>query len=244
MDYLAYAYLQLGQVRRAREMVEQAKAATKFDQENLAAAYALAAIPARYALERQQWAEAASLELHPAGFPWDRFPHCAALNDFARGTGAARKGDVAAARDALAKIDERKKALAGVKDVYDWAAAVEAQRLAIGAWVAHIEGNPEEALKLMRTSADLEDRTGKHPVTPGALLPARELLGDLLLEMNRPAEALVEYEKSLSASPKRLLTVAAALRSAKLANQQEKARAYSTVLANLTKQAEERPRIE
>jgi hypothetical protein len=96
----------------------------------------------------------------------------------------------------------------------------------------------------MRASADLEDRTGKHPVTPGALLPARELLGDLLLEMNRPAEALIAYEQALRASPKRLLTVSGALRSAKLANQQEKARTYSNVLADLTKQAGERPRIQ
>jgi tetratricopeptide (TPR) repeat protein len=240
MDYLAYAYLQLGQDRKAREIVEQAREATRFDQENFAAAYALAAIPARYALERKQWDEAASLELRPASFPWERFPHCAALQDFARGIGAARKGDLDVARAALAKIEERKKALAGVKDVYDWAGAVEAQRLSVAAWIAHGERKPEEAVRLMRAAADLEDKTGKHPVTPGALLPARELLGDLLLEMDRPAEALAEYEKSLREAPQRLLSVMGALRAARAANDEEKTRTYSKLMAELIRDAEER----
>jgi tetratricopeptide (TPR) repeat protein len=240
MDYLTYAYLQLGQDRTARQMVEQARSATEFDQENVAAAYALAAIPARYALERRQWEEAASLELHPSKFHWERFPHCVALNDFARGIGAARKGDLGAARAALSRIEERKKALADVKDVYDWAGAVEAQALSVAAWIAHGEGKAEEAVKLMRAAADLEDKTGKHPVTPGALLPARELLGDLFLELNRPAEALTEYEAGLQAGPKRLLSVIGASRAAKAAHQEEKASTYSKLMAELTQNAEER----
>jgi tetratricopeptide (TPR) repeat protein len=238
MDYLAYAYLQVGQERKAEEIVEQARAAVQFDQQNFAAAYALAAIPARYALERRAWDDAASLELRPAGFPWDKYPHCAALTDFARGIGAARDGDLASARAALASIETRGKALAGLQDPYDWRGAVEAQRLAIAAWIAHGERKHEAAVKLMKDSAALEDRTGKHPVTPGAVLPARELLGDLLLEMNRPAEALAEYEESLRHAPNRLLSLAGALDAAKAAGRQDKARTYARILEELTKDAD------
>jgi hypothetical protein len=238
MDYLAYAYLQLGQERKAAELARQVPRVKELDQPNFAAAYALAAMPARYALERQQWEEARALKLAPADFPWEKFPQSAALQDFARGIGAARSGEIEAARQALASLEKRKQALATVKDVYDWSGAVEAQRLALEAWIAYTQGKHEVALQRMRAAADLQDKTGKHPVTPGALLPARELLGDLLLELDRPAEALTEYETSLRASPNRRLSLAGAARAAKAAHREEEARKYSQQLRELTRNAD------
>jgi tetratricopeptide (TPR) repeat protein len=118
------------------------------------------------------------------------------------------------------------KQLIGAKENYDWATQVEIQRRAAAAWLAKVEGKSEDALRLMRSAADLEDSTDKHPVTPGAVLPAREMLGDLLLELSQPAEALREYERSLADSPNRFNGLSGAARAAKLAGDRLKARRY------------------
>ena len=159
---------------------------SKVDAQIFQVAYALAAIPARYTLERRQWAEAAALKVPVEGFPWNKFAYAEAHVYFARSLGASRSGDPAAASTAIERLTAMQKSLAEAKEDY-WATQVEIQRLGASAWLAHAEGKRDEALKLMRAAADLEDTTEKHPVTPGAIVPARELLGELLLELREPA---------------------------------------------------------
>ena len=203
MDYLIYAYLQLGQEAKAKQVVDQVRAVTKVDQETFSAAYAFAAVPARYALERHDWASAAELAPAPAWFPWDRFPWAEALTQFGRGVGAARTGNLDAARSALTRLDTLFLSLAGAKQGYDWASQVEVQRRALQGWIARAEKRDEDAVAQLRAAADLEDSLDKHPVTPGALLPAREQLGDLLMELGRRGEAAEAYQAVLESAPGR-----------------------------------------
>ena len=214
----------------------QAAAAKTFDEGSFAAGYALAAIPARYVLERRRWADAVKLEPPKAQLPWERFSYAEAITPFAQALGAARTGQKEKARAALARIEEVHAGLvkSPIPGPYDWASQVESMRLAASAWLAYAEGKSDEALSLARSAADLEDKTGKHPVTPGSVLPARELLGDLLMEMKRPAEAMAEYEKSLKETPNRLNGLYGAARAAELSGNPEKARAlYAQLLQNL-----------
>ena len=181
LDYLAYAYLQQGRDAEAQAALDRIRAVTKLDQQQFAAAYALAAVPARVALERGRWADAAALQVAPAWFPWSRFAYAEAITHFARAVGAARSGDVARAKEAAARLDALHQAIVDAKTAY-WPDQVEIQRKAAAAWIARAEKRDEEALALMRGAAALEASTDKHPVTPGAVLPARELLADLLAE--------------------------------------------------------------
>jgi tetratricopeptide (TPR) repeat protein len=233
MDYLAYAYLQQGRDREARGVLDELKAIRKTDPETFKCAYSFAAIPARWALERRNWSEAAELKVEPADFPWSRFQWAEAITHFARAIGAARNGDVNRARVEVEKLAEVKRQLVGAKDNYDWATQIEIQRGAAAAWLAKAEGKNPEALRLMRSAADLEDSTDKHPVTPGAILPARELLGDLYLELSQPADALREYERSLADSPNRLNGLYGAGRAAQLAGDDSKARVFYQKLVSL-----------
>ncbi|MCA1573554.1 MAG: hypothetical protein LC770_03260, partial [Acidobacteria bacterium] len=176
LDYLVYAYLQRGEDEKARQILVQANDVEKVDAEVISAAYAFTAIPARYALERRRWSEAAKLELRPATFSWDRFRYAEAIIYFARAVGAARSGDPNAARRDVEKLSALQTALASAKNTY-WANQVEIQRRTSVAWLAHAEGKSEEALTLMRSASELEAASEKHPVTPGPIIPARELLG-------------------------------------------------------------------
>jgi hypothetical protein len=180
MDYLEYAYLQTGRDDKAREVADAVAKATSFDLPSFAAGYALAAIPARYMLERRAWKDAAALTVTPPTFPWDKYSYAEAIVHFARAVGAARAGDAKAGREALARLAAIQADLQGRKG-FDWGTQVEIQRRAAAAWLARAEKKDQEALSLMRSSADLEDSTDKHPVTPGSVLPAREQLADLLL---------------------------------------------------------------
>jgi tetratricopeptide (TPR) repeat protein len=218
---------------KAKAVLDELKTITKATPEAVAAAYAFAAIPARYAIERRQWSEAAALEIRPSDFAWNRYPWAQAIISYARGIGAARTGDAIAARHELDKLAEIGKQSAGAKG-YNWAGQVEIQRLSVAAWAAHAEGNNDEAVKLMRAAADLEDASDKHPVTPGPIVPARELLGELLSAANQPAEALKEFEISLQASPKRFNGLFGAAHAAELAGQREKAGAYYRELVALS----------
>ncbi len=237
LDYLAYAYLQEGQDAKARAVAQQVAAVETLDVPQFAAAYALLAVPARDALERGQWKEAAALEVRPLSFPWARFPYAEAITHFARAIGGARGGDVAAARMALARLEAIHDVLVQAKDAY-WAQQVEIQRLSAAAWIAHAEGREEEAERLMRASAELEDTTEKSPVTPGAVLPAREQLGDLLIELRRPREALSAYEAALAVAPGRFRSVYGAARAAELAGAHDKARDRYAELRSLTVRAD------
>ncbi len=223
-DYLEYAYLQLCQEDKARAVLTKTSGLQSFDEPSFAAGYALAAIPARWALERHAWKEAAALTAPSAPLPWDRFSYALAIPHFARAVGAARSGDetlLAGGRAALGELERLAGALkqAPPAGPYDWAAQVEALRLAAAGWLAQAEGRSEEATRLLAAAADLEDRVGKHPVSPGAALPARELYADLLLGLGRPQEALEQYRAVLREAPKRFNALAGAARAAETAGQ-------------------------
>ena len=233
MDYLAYAFLQTGRDNEAKRVLSELhkiKQATPTP----TTAYAVSAVPARVLLERRQWKEAAAFEL-PAelralkaleGNNW-----AAANIRFANAIGAARSGDSALARTQVAKLSDLEQALVVAPGAYDWKTQVSIQRQIAEAWLAHSEGRKDDSLRLMRAVAELDDATEKHPVTPGAILPAREQLGELLLELGRPAEALREFAASLARAPRRLSGLYGAARAAKLAgNASEAGRYYAALI--------------
>jgi tetratricopeptide (TPR) repeat protein len=243
MDYIAYATLQLGRDKDARAVLDEIRAVNKIDSEQFAAAFAFAAIPARYALERRAWGEAAELSLHPQSLSWAKFPQAESINAFARGLGAARGGNVAAAKQEIARLSSLSFALTTAKNTY-WAEQAEIQKLAVSAWAARAEGKNDEALAMMRQAADREDATEKHPVTPGAIQPAREMLGELLIDLGQPAKAIAEFEASEKTDPNRLHGLAGAGRAAEAAGDRAKAKEYYSKLIELTKTADaERPEI-
>jgi tetratricopeptide (TPR) repeat protein len=231
MDYLAYAYMQLARDREARRVVEEAQR-DGGPLTTRAGPYALAAIPARYALERGAWKEATQLQPRAT-----RLPYNEAMTYFARALGAVRSGDpVAAEKD----VQELTRIVAGLKTAKDdyWATEVEVQRLGAAAWIAYAKGNNEEALTLMRAAADLEDKSEKSAVTPGRILPAQEILGEMLLEMKRPAEALQAFEISEKHDPNRFRGLYGAGKAAALAGDQAKAKSYYEKLLALAKNAD------
>ncbi|HKQ50755.1 MAG TPA: hypothetical protein VJT74_00200 [Pyrinomonadaceae bacterium] len=247
MDYLVYAYLQGAQDKQAQGVLDELKKIERAEPETFKVAYAFTAIPARYALERRQWSEAAKLPL-PQGalgaFPWQRFGWAEAHLHLARAVGAARTGDTASARAEVEKLAAIRQALEEVKGGYDWAKQVEISRQVAAGWLAFAEGQREEALRLMRAAAELDDATEKHPVTPGALLPAREQLGELLLELQQPAAALREFETSLTRAPNRFNGLYGAARAANLAADRKKAKTYYSQLLTLCQHADsDRPEL-
>jgi tetratricopeptide (TPR) repeat protein len=198
----------------------------------LAVAYSFASAPARLALEREQWSEAAALSPHAgAPLPWERFAMAESITYFARGLGAAMSGDAAGAAAAVAELDRLHAALA-TPEPY-WATLTDAQRKAVAAWAAYRAGDHERGLALMAEAADIEDSVDKHPVTPGAVLPARELLGDMLMEAGRPAEARAAYEAALVISPNRLRSLRGAALAAEAAGDHAGARAHATQLLEI-----------
>lgn len=231
LDYLAYAYLQTCQDEQAKRIMDEAASVSKIDQQVFQAAYALAAIPARYALERRRWSEAAELHVEPAWFPWMQFQYAEAITHFARALGSARSGNLLEARAEIERLAAVETALRQIQEGYDWSTQVKVQRLAALAWLEHAEGSRESALRSMRAAADLEDSIEKHPVIPGPVLPARELLGELLMELDQPARALPEFEKALQTSPNRFNATYGAGRAAELCrNTKKAAERYSELL--------------
>jgi len=244
-DYMAYAYLQLGRDREAQRVVDEVLALRKVQTPNLAVAYALAAAPSRMALERGRWADAAKLELPISefDFAWAQFPQAQAVLVFARGVGAARSGDAVGARKAAAELAELKARMLDGKLAY-WADQADIQRGVVLAWAARAERRDTEALRLIRAVADHEDRTEKSAVTPGPILPAGELLADMLVETGRPDEALAAYEASMLKEPHRYRALAGAARAAELAGNAEKSRLYYAKLAVLAANADgDRPEV-
>jgi tetratricopeptide (TPR) repeat protein len=236
MDYLVYAYLQGGQEQAAIGVLEKLDAVKIEEKRTLAMDYALAAAPARFAIERRRWSEAATLKPLASSFLPTR-----AVTHYARALGAARSGAVLDAQKDIEKLSEIRDGLLQAKQDY-WAKQVEVQRQTTEAWLNWAKGNGEEALALMRSAADLEDSTYKHPITPGQILPARELLGDLLWELHRPEQALTEYEASLRMTPNRFNALYGAAQAAELAGRREKAHGYYLQLVAICQQADtERP---
>jgi tetratricopeptide (TPR) repeat protein len=213
-------------------------------QDSFASAYGIAAAQARYPLERRQWSAAAMLPIRThKTFPWDKYPWHEAVTYFARGLGAARSQDGGAARDALQELNRFYKRSVQAGQDY-WAVHVDVQRRTVAAWLDFSEGNKEQALEKMRAAADLEDSVDKHPVTPGAVLPARELLGDMLILAGRPEAAIQAYEISLQAAPNRFNSLFGAGLSAQLTGDFRKAEEYFTMLVQLADGSEgDRPRL-
>jgi hypothetical protein len=232
LDFMVYALLQMGQEGRAKQLRDDSSVVKKLGFEYLASYTALAAVPARFALERQAWKEAAVLE--PRG---SQFPQAEAITYFARAVGLARSGDPAAAAREVETLKELRAALEKANQSY-WAEQVEVQMLAASAWIAHAKGEKTEALRFMRAAADVEDSSEKHIAMENRLYPMRELLGDLLLEQQQPGPALTEYETSLESTPNRLRGLYGAAKAAEAASQPEKATAYFRKLVELTKDAE------
>jgi tetratricopeptide (TPR) repeat protein len=232
LDFMEYALLQIGHEEPAKQLRDDSNAIRKLGFEAVYAYTGLAAVPARFALERQAWKEAAALE--PRG---SQFPQAEAITYFARAMGSARSSDLAAADREVNKLKELRATLENASQSY-WATQVEVQMLAASAWIAQAKGEKETALKLMGAAADLEDSSAKHIAMENRLYPMRELLGDLLLEQGQPGPALTEYETSLASTPNRLRGLYGAAKSADAANQPEKAAAYFRNLAEMTKDAD------
>jgi tetratricopeptide (TPR) repeat protein len=202
LDYLVYGYLQTGQDARARQLVDRVVAVRKtFPEVDFVAAHAVGAIPARYALERHAWREAATLPVPVQAF-WERFPFTQAHLEYAHAIGRAHTGDLPGAHAALDRLKQLRAATTDPRYRY-FQQHLEVQQQAAAAWIARAEGRNDEALDLLRRAADTEDALGKHPVSPGAIFPVREMLGDLLLDLERPAEALAAYEATLKIYPGR-----------------------------------------
>ena len=231
-DYLAYAYLQRGQDDKVAGLIADIAKIQRLDAENFQGYYSVAAIPARYAIERRHWSDAAALEVRTEGMTWDRFGYAEALTHFARAIGAARSGNAAAARKDLEALKALHNKLVEEKNAY-WAGQVDVQSRAAEGWIAHAEGHNGDAVAMLKSAADLEDSMDKSPVTPGPIVPSREMLGDLLLELDQPQQALEAYERSLKDSPNRLNGLSGAARAAELSRDYVKARDYSMQVAKL-----------
>ena len=237
LDYLIYAYLQGATDKKAEGVLQKIKADSNY-QKTFVSGYALAAIPARYYLERKQWGDGAALEVRsPSAFPWEKFPQVEAITYFARGLSAARNGDAAAARMAIETLDVLYERSVKAGRRY-WAVLVDAQRKTVAAWITFSKGKKNQALQMIREAADLEDSVDKHPVTPGAVLPARELLGDMLVLLGKYPEAIKAYEASLEISPNRFNSLYGAGRAAEHARNSEKAKSYYSKLVQISARAD------
>jgi len=237
MDYMTYAYLQLARDGEARKTWDEARTVTGLT--GVAAGpYALAAMPARLAVERGAWGEAAKLVPSPS-----KYPYTEAMTHLARALGAARSADPAGAQKDIERIAALRDELRAAKNEY-WANEVEVMRLASLAWVALEQKKSDDALALMRQAADIEDKSEKNIVTPGRLLPARELLGDVLMELKRPAEALKEYEASQQREPNRYRGLYGAGQAAAQSGNRDKARHYFSKLIELAGSGDLRPETE
>jgi len=237
MDYMVYAYLQLARDDAARRVMDEAAQATGQSFMRFAGPYALSAMPARYAIERGEWRQATKLDPVQSSYPF-----AAALTHFARGLGAARSGDPATAEKEVQELARLRDALKAAKSE-SWAGEVEVSRLGVAAWTALAQGKRDDALSLMRSAADAEDKTEKHIVTPGRIVPARELLGDMLLELKRPGEALKEFEASQVREPERFRGYYGAAQAAAQSGDQAKAKRYFTKLVDMAGQGTPRPEV-
>jgi hypothetical protein len=247
LDYQVYAYLQTAQDGAAQRLVESLpEIASRFNPKIVisgaappsAGYFALAAIPARYALERQDWKAAAQLEVRQTPFPYTE-----AMTYFARGLAAAHLQDTASARASLEALTSIREQLTNSKEAY-WAEQVEIQRRAVSAWTALAESHTDEALREMQSAAEMEDATEKSAVTPGPLATSRELLGEMLLQANQPGPALDQFEIDLKREPNRFRALYGAARAAQAKGDHETSRKYFRALQTVCEHADKPPRKE
>jgi hypothetical protein len=232
MDYMVYAYLQLGQDKSARAVIDEMLQATNFNPDVQGGNFALAASPARYAVERGDWQGAAQLEARS-----NKFPHVMAITYFARALGAARSGKPDAAQADIAKLAEFRDKLREAKEPY-WAEQVDIQYQVANAWLLFAQGKFDEALNTMSAAADAEDKTEKSPVTPGPLAPARELYGAMLFERGMAKQALAAFQATLKKEPHRLGATLGAAKSAEKTGEIDKARQHYAAAVALTENAD------
>jgi hypothetical protein len=245
MDYQAYAYLQMAQDQKARAVLERMPGVVaKLDVTAMGGAappvagiYARNAIAARYALERGAWAEAAALEARASTFPF-----ADAITHFARALGAARLGKAAAALPDVQRLTALRDTLAAAKDPY-WTEQLDIQRQVATAWITFVEGKKDEGLRMMRAAADAEDATDKSAISPGPIAPARELLGEMLLEAGNAKDALVAFEATRQKEPNRFRGTYGAARAAEAAGDRAKSAQYYRNLLDIAKEADT-PRAE
>jgi len=242
-DYLVYAYLQIGQGREARKLAQTLPAVHPEDAAYFAGLYATASIPARLAVEEHRWADAARLTLPPDFFPGGRYRWTQADFYFARGLGAARSGDAASATTSGQQLTAIHDEL--IRDGDQWSASlVDIQRKTLSAWILFAQGQKDKGLTEMRAAADQEDAIDRPPVAPGPLVPARELLGEMLLEAHQPVLALAAFEADLRIAPGRLNGLYGAGRAAEQAKNLTKAQTYfSELLANCQQADPEQPAV-
>jgi hypothetical protein len=237
MDYLVYAHLQLAQDKKAKAVVDELNA-IDFKADRFPGYYAVAASNARYVVERGDWKAAAELQPRPT-----KYLYADAVTHFARALGAARTGNAAAAKADVDKLGELSAKLKDAKDAY-WSEIVGIQQQVANAWMLHAEGKYDEALKAMSDAAAAEDKTEKHPVTPGPLAPARELYGAMLMERGMAKEALAAYEAVIAKEPNRLATYVGAAKAATKLGNADKAKQYSAKVMTLTRDADtQRPEL-
>ena len=236
LDYMAYSYLQNAQDTEAKRIVDVAAKVRKTNPElEFSAAYALAAIPTRYAFERNDWAAAANLSI-PNVPHWSSFPFMEALIEYGHALGRAHTGDLDGARKAIARMQELRDATKDPKFEY-FKKHLDLQMQAASAWVAASEGDTKQAIEMLRRAADAEDVLGKHPVSPGAFVPIREQLGDLLLEAGQAKEAQQQFEAALKIYPGRFRGLYGAARAAEQTGDTQNASRYYTKLAAQTAKA-------
>ena len=246
-DYEIYAYLQTGQDEAARRILDfLPEIASRFDPNAVLSGaggpsvgyFALAAIPARYALERKDWKQAVQLPLRDTAFLYTD-----AITLFARGLGAARLRQAAAANESATALRRIRERLSKASENY-WARQVEIQELAVRAWAALAQGRREEALRQMKSAAEMEDGTEKSAVTPGPLAPARELLGEMLLEMNEPAQALAQFEATLKKEPGRFRALYGAAHAAQVSGNRDTSQRYFREMLEVCSHADKPGRAE
>ena len=241
-DYMAYGYLQTAQDARALDVVKRVGLVKKTNPErDFAVAYAVGAVPARYALERRQWSEAAALA-EPTVASVEQYTFGSAHIAFARALGAARSGRLDDARKAQARLEALRSSMTDPRQKF-FALQADMQAKVIEGWLAHAEGRPDDADRLLRGAADTDDALGKHPVSPGSLLPAREVLADYLMERGRFGPARAEYEACLKLNPRRLNSLYGAGLAAEKAGDREGARAHYQVLTAMTAADATRPEV-
>jgi tetratricopeptide (TPR) repeat protein len=244
LDYLLYAYLQQGNTKQTSELNEYMSGIKKVWGNNASLAYPFAANPSRMVIETKNWAQAAVLPFPAIELSWEKYPWEKSILHFTRVLGSAHIGDHISAEKELTILKSLQQELVQQKNDYK-ADQVMIQVKASEAWIQYAKGNHQEAVVLMQESATLEDHTQKHPVTPGEVIPARELLGDLLLAIDKPIEALEAYELSLKKSPNRFNGLYGAAVAAKQSGENEKATQYFNQLIDLTRNSNSnRPEVE
>jgi hypothetical protein len=241
-DYMAYAHLQMAQDSAAKALADKIVEIDTVDYLHanaaIAAPYAIAAIAVRHAIEREQWAEAAKLDLPPVKVGWEQWPQAVAIVAFGKGLGAARSGDLATAKATIAELARLRDDLKAKKQPY-WETQVGVQLAAIEAWSRFAAGERDEGLSAMRAAAEAEEKTEKHPVTPGPIIPARELLGDMLMAAGKHEEALAAYEHSMMVEPNRFRGIAGAAAAAEAAGDRAKAEQHYRRLLELAADGED-----